>query len=172
MRYCILHKFEWKWGGFEYDEYVLCIVNGYGFEIVKSKNSLTSMVKEVNTALSNCQEILGIPKYKLISSNPKIPTIYIFYITHTIGTRRIIANVDSPTSKIAKFLVQKFNCLRPPEGLFVKNSFEVADKLSKLHLDLNEEMVLFDVTAIYPNVLIDEALDCFFKAALQKKVDS
>jgi hypothetical protein len=143
----------------KYEEDVLEIIHSDGFEEVKSKNPLTGMIKAVKEAVKNCEQELGIPVRRLVSSNPQIPTIYILYKTHKKGTRPIIANVNSPTTKIAKFLVEQFNKLPQPEGLYVKNNFEVADELNELQLNSHEELVSFDVTALYPNVPIDEALE-------------
>ena len=116
------------------------------------------MVRDVNLAIKDCDQILGVKKYRLTDTNTQVPQIYALYKTHKDGMRPIIANVNSPTTKMAKFLVSEFGKLVQPEGFYVKNSYELADELKELRIENDEELVSFDVTALYPSVPIPEAL--------------
>lgn len=61
-------------------------------------------------------------------------------------------------AKIAKYLVSEFSTLTPPKGFYIKNSFELAEELSNMRIEEDEELVSFDVTALYPNIPITIAL--------------
>lgn len=117
----------------EYEKSVMDIVTGENFELLKSKNPLTAMIREVNSVLKDCELILGVKKFRLVNSNPRIPTLYVLYKTHKEGRRPIISCVNCPTSKIAKYLVSEFNKLVPPNGFYIKNSLDLLMKLQKLN---------------------------------------
>jgi hypothetical protein len=142
-----------------YEEDVLKIVTGDGFIQVKCTNPLAKMIKDAKNSVKCSKEILGIPPQKLIDSNPEVPRIYALYKTHKSGMRPIIANVRSPTSKIAKYLVKELSKLPPPKGFYIKNSLELADQISGMKIAENEILVSFDVTALYPSVPIPVALE-------------
>ena len=72
--------------------------------------------------------------------------------------------------QIAKYLLNIFNSLEKPNGFSVKNSLEVAEKLSKMYMHSEEEMISFDVTALYPSVPIEEAMLVLSWIESQKKL--
>jgi hypothetical protein len=51
--------------------------------------------------------------------------------------------------KMVKWLVPKFENMRPPDALYVKNTSEFVDKIKEIH----NMLVSFDVKAIYPSIL-------------------
>lgn len=68
--------------------------------------------------------------------------------------RPIVSNIDAPTYKLSKWLVQNFNTL--PKGLYVRNSFDFVERIK--HVRLEPDVVSFDVDSLYPNVPTTEAL--------------
>jgi hypothetical protein len=72
--------------------------------------------------------------------------------------RPIVSNIDAPTEKIAKWLVEEFIKFPDPPGLYVKNTTNALEKLKGTMIAEDECMVSFDVTALFPNVPIDVAL--------------
>lgn len=59
---------------------------------------------------------------------------------------------------IAKYLVSSFNSLTKSDGIYLKNSYEFSHEISGLTIKDDEELVSFDVTALYPNVPIPVAM--------------
>lgn len=104
----------------KYEKDILNIVSGKEFQTVNSRNPLPKMLKEVNECVRNCESILGISKKFLTDPNSEIPSIYALYKTHKEGMRPIIANVNSPTTRMAKYLVSVFNDLNKSEGFYIK----------------------------------------------------
>jgi hypothetical protein len=47
-------------------------------------------------------------------------------------------------------MVPEFESMRPPEGLYVKNTFEFGDKIKEVHITPNDILVSFDVEALFP----------------------
>jgi len=64
----------------------------------------------------------------------------------------------SPFYKLAKWVVREFNGIPQPPGCSVKNVYEFVEKVQHTILEPDEIIVSFDVTSLYPNVPIPEAL--------------
>jgi hypothetical protein len=47
----------------------------------------------------------------------------------------------------------------PPEGMYVKNTFEFVDKILDVHIIPNDILVSFDVEVLFPSIHVDEALE-------------
>lgn len=79
---------------------------------------------------------------------------------HKVGKkmRPVVSNIDAPTYKLSKWIVQHFKTLQQPEGLYVKNSFDFVERTKDVKLEPDEIMVSFDVDSLYPNTPIDEAV--------------
>jgi len=63
-----------------------------------------------------------------------------------------VSNINSPTYKLAKWLVSKFKEFHQPTGRYVKNSFDFVDKIKNIRLEDDEIMVSFDIVSLYSNV--------------------
>lgn len=126
------------------------------------RNPLPRMVKAANDAIGQINRILQIPKWKLSVSNPILPRLYGLPKIHKPGNkmRPIVSNVSSPTYKISKWLIERLNQIKQPDGMYVKNTFEFVDKISSINLETNEILVSFDVVSLYPSIPIPEALEC------------
>lgn len=74
--------------------------------------------------------------------------------------RLIISNVNSPTERIACFLVDEFKDLSAPFTKSLKNVFEFVNLAKTVALKSDEIIVSFDVESLFPNVSIDLALRC------------
>jgi hypothetical protein len=53
--------------------------------------------------------------------------------------------------------------MHPPEGLYVKNTFEFVDKIKDAHIMPYDMFVSFDVEALFPSIPVDEALELLKK---------
>lgn len=129
------------------------------FEKVQ-KSPLPKMIKVATTSIATINQVFKTPKWRLSVPNPKMPRLYGLPKVHKPGNkmRPIVSNIDSPTYKIAKWLVSEFNKLKTPNGLYVKNTYDFVDRIKDLHLQKDEVLVSFDVISLYPNIPIPEAL--------------
>lgn len=50
--------------------------------------------------------------------------------------------------------MSQFSSFKAPSGFYVKNSLDLEEEIYRMNIDNNEELVSFDVTALYPNVPI------------------
>lgn len=125
-----------------------------------TKDPLRGMVAEANKAITKHGPIIEIPRWKMSVPNPKVARLYGLPKTHKPGEkmRPISDNVNTPTYKIAKTIVNEFNKLQQPEGLYVKNTIEFVNKIRNVTLEEDEIMISFDVEALYPSVPINTAI--------------
>lgn len=74
--------------------------------------------------------------YKLLVSNPVEPRLYGLPKIHKGGDqyRLILSNIDAPTEKIAKWLVQEFAKFTKPFCYSIKNSVEFTQKMSNVEI--------------------------------------
>lgn len=54
--------------------------------------------------------------------------------------------------KLTKWIVADLKTLNQPDGLFIKNCFDVADKLKSICLAADERLLSFDVVSLYTNI--------------------
>jgi hypothetical protein len=67
-------------------------------------------------------------------------------------------------STVSNILEAHENSMRTPEGLYVKNTFEFVDKIKNAHIMPYHDMLdSFDVEALFPSILVDEALELLKK---------
>ncbi|XP_044738897.1 uncharacterized protein LOC123300392 [Chrysoperla carnea] len=126
------------------------------------KDPLQKNIKEVKEVIKQCQALIGSrDRLKLQSSNPLTSRLYGLPKIHKEGDgmRPIVSGINSPTYKIAKWLVSEFNKFNKPTGDSVLNSMELIEKLKGVNLVDGDKFVSFDVTALFPSVPINKALD-------------
>lgn len=101
-------------------------------------------------------------RYKLNVSNPAIARIYALPKIHKTGEqmRPIISNINVPTYKISKYIVEEFGKLTQPHGFDVKNSYDFIKKIENVVVRPSEILVSFDIKAMFDNIPIDKALVC------------
>lgn len=130
---------------------------------VRSKNPLRSFnLKSKAMVKTNINDVFEKEKKSTFANpNPRIPRIYGLPKIHKIGhpLRPIVSNIGSPTQRIAKWLVDRFNEMMPPEGFSVKNNLEFIDEVRDVLLKPEEVLVSFDVSSLFPSVPIEPTLD-------------
>ena len=97
-----------------------------------SSSPLNKMKNNVIDVLQKYSNIIGkSTTWKLKNSNPQVPRMYGLPKIHKPGDsmRPIASNINAPTQKIAKWLIEQFNKLDPPLGLSVKNSIDFVNKI-------------------------------------------
>jgi hypothetical protein len=129
------------------------------FPVDKLQEEVKSELKRLkDDGLLNGQEVRN-----LIVSNPVIPQFSCLPKIHKEGNkfRPVVSNVNTPTSKICKLLVQKLRKLQRPFSLSIRNSFEAAEELAKVKVSDDENLISFDVEALYPSVPVEESISMF-----------
>ncbi|XP_037922913.1 uncharacterized protein LOC119659073 [Hermetia illucens] len=136
-----------------YDNLVMeKLTGGNYFEL--RNDPLPGSIKRVEKALKECSLVVGNPT-RLRMPNPSLPRIRCQPKIHKPGNemREIIADSNSPTYNIAKWLVDECQKLGSINGnQSVKNSKELIERLSAVGtLADNERLVSFDVKALFPS---------------------
>jgi len=134
----------------------------YVREKIRAEFPVDSLQRKVKAGLRKLVRdgLLSEEKSKTLAlSNPTIPSFSCFPKTHKEGNkiRPVVANNNSPTSKISEWLVREFKKFKPPESLSVKNSFEVAKEMNGFEIADHEVLISFDVEALFPSVPLEEA---------------
>jgi hypothetical protein len=137
-------------------------------------NPLDRMTKTVTTTLNFIKWKFNIElEGKVKVSNPKVPRIYGAPKTHKPGKkiRPITSNTDAPSEIVAKRLVYEFKQFPGPPGLCVENTQDAIKKLKDIQIEDDECMVSFDVTALFSNVPIEDAISLLKKWLKQNITD-
>lgn len=74
--------------------------------------------------------------------------------------RPVVTTIDDPVSKISKFLINVFRNFRKYDTLSVKNSAEFIERVGETTIEQEEDLVSFDVVALYPSIQEEEAKRC------------
>jgi hypothetical protein len=130
------------------------------------------MFKNVTTTLNFIKSEFNIElEGKLKVGNPKVPRINGAPKTHKPGRkmRPITSNTDTPSEIVAKRLVYEFKQFPGLPGLYVGNTQDSIKKLKDIQIEDDECMVSFDVTSLFPNVPIEDAIS-FLKKWLKQNI--
>jgi hypothetical protein len=84
--------------------------------------------------------------------------------------RPITSNIDGPSEIVAKRLAYQFKQLPGHSGFYVENTQDAIKKLQDIQIEDDECMVPFDVTALFPNVPIEDALVSLLKKWLKQHI--
>ena len=76
-----------------------------------------------------------------------------------VPLRGVVSTVGSPYDKISKLLVPILRSLQGRTGLFVRNSRELKERVSKWRVERSEVLVSYDVKNLYPSIPIAQALE-------------
>lgn len=130
------------------------------------KDPLPGMVRRTKEAVKRAAYVFGEEEsrfqLKMHVSNPVVPRFYTQLKLHKPGRklRPITSNNNSPTEKLAIWLLKKFKSMKTQyETHAIQNSMEFVNKVKDLEIADNEIQVSFDVESLYPNVPIDKALE-------------
>lgn len=121
---------------------------------------LQASVKEKLKVMCDGGLISEEQKRKFVVSNPRMPRMSGLPKIHKPGVqiRPVVTTIDSPTSKIAHWLVKKFRTYTKFQSCSVKNSIELVTSLSDVKIEENHEMVSYDVKALFPSIPEAEAV--------------
>jgi hypothetical protein len=138
-------------------------------------NPLDNLIKAVKTTFNITVKLkFNIElEGKWMVSNPKVPRIYGAPKTHKPGKklRPKTSNIYVPSEIVAKRLKYQFKQFPGPSGFYVENTQDAIKKLQDIKIEDDECMVSFDVTALLPNVPIEDALSLLKKWLKQHITD-
>jgi len=67
--------------------------------------------------------------------------------------RPVINNTQAPSHKIAKFLNNNLKNMQIlPDTYNIKNSIEITEELTKLHINQNNKLITLDIKDLYTNL--------------------
>lgn len=129
------------------------------------KSPLNAMIKDAKIAIDSISRVFGVNKFRLRNPNPSVPLMYGLPKVHKSANkmRKIVSNINSPFSNITKWLVNELKKFGPFNGFSVKNTFDFVEKVQDIEIENDEIMISFDVTALFPSVPINIAIESIKK---------
>ncbi|XP_018338460.1 PREDICTED: uncharacterized protein LOC108746286 [Trachymyrmex septentrionalis] len=79
---------------------------------------------------------------------------------HIKDSEIIVSSVGSPLHPLATFLHKKLFKAIPRADSYIKNSFELVERLRDVHFTGTHELTSLDVTSLFTNVPTEVAIDC------------
>lgn len=143
----------------DYDQRMNDKINEGPYRKLK-KDPLPDLIKRVDKTLKECKQVLG--NNNLKGANPVLPRIKGLPKIHKPGKemREIVSAEGSPTHRLAKWLVQRFQDLgKQPGTTAVLNTKEFTQHLQSIEeISEGEIMVSFDVKALFPSIPVKETI--------------
>jgi len=102
-------------------------------------------------------------KYKtLYCSDGSLPRVYGLPKIHkpNCPLRVIVSSIGSPLYPLATFLHNILFKSIPKANSYIKNSFELVEKLKRLHITDEYKLISLDVKSLFTNVPMQIAVDC------------
>ncbi|KAI8483456.1 hypothetical protein Bbelb_387880 [Branchiostoma belcheri] len=141
-------------------------------QLLSDTNTYTELQKDPTpqykrkliTILQNLEKegvISKILKLKLYPTSEDTPKFYGLPKIHKVGAplRPIISCIGSISYHVAKFVADIISPLVGKNQYHIKNSKHFVNKISELTIGDDEEMVSYDVTALFTSTPIHEAID-------------
>ena len=75
-----------------------------------------------------------------------------------VPLRPIVSCIGSPTYQLSKYITSLISSLPGHTGSHVKNSRHFTEMMGSVHLGSDESLVSFDVSSLFTNVPVDEAI--------------
>ena len=85
--------------------------------------------------------------------------------------RPIVSACGTSTYNLAKYLTKILKVYVGHSSSFVKDSKDLMDKLQSIRLQDNEELVSFDVSALFTSIPVNQALDVINQLIIQHQTD-
>ena len=95
-------------------------------------------------------------KVLLLTLKNKIPKIH---KPPPVPLRQIVASRGSITYEVSKFVAAILAPLVGTTPYHIKNSHDLTEKLSHVHLEEDETIVSHDVVALFPSVPVDDSIN-------------
>ena len=150
------------------------VLKGEEYEIMK-KDPLQSCTAKIGKVVKELKHVIREDeKYLLKVDNTVLPRFYGLPKLHKVGNKmRPITNcINSPSYKIAKWLVSEFKGLKKFKNYSVKNLFEVVEKTKNLFLEQQDRLISFDVCALFPSIPRERMLNLLEKWLKENELNS
>lgn len=147
----------------DYENQVHDLINVRGYKVL-NKNPLPRMIRECDSLRQQIGAVFGQRlTRKLNVSNPSIALMYCLPKIHKEGKkmRPIVSSINTPSYKMAKWLVSEMRKLPPIKSRSVKNSADFVRKVKDIVIGTNQMIVSFDVSNLFPSINTLYALDEF-----------
>lgn len=94
----------------QYDERIYTSIQEENFTISKT-SPLNAMKKDAKRAIDAICRVFDVNKFRLLVPNPSVPLMYGLPKVHKNGNkmRKIVSNINSPLSNVARWLVKDLN---------------------------------------------------------------
>jgi hypothetical protein len=144
-----------------YTEQVHNFLTDKGFQTLQ-KDHTDRFQKLLAKTLQQCNLIINKKQIKhLIQKKTQPPTLKAQIKMHKLGNpiRPVINNMNAPSHKIFKYLVNKLNVYLNPDHQFdVKSSIILAKDLTHFKINEDHRMLTYDIKDLYVNIPIKEIL--------------
>jgi Reverse transcriptase (RNA-dependent DNA polymerase) len=119
-------------------------------------------VHRIEEAAKRLIEAAGIKEYVKVFESCKPPHIYGLPKIHkpNVPLRPVVSCIGTTLHPLAKYLVRVINPLQENIASNVQNSGDFVSKIRNVEMIATTKMVSFDVTSLFTNVPVVEALDC------------
>ncbi|XP_018343348.1 PREDICTED: uncharacterized protein LOC108749265 [Trachymyrmex septentrionalis] len=123
---------------------------------------LTSALRSMLTGWKTRGHIKDSEYKALYCSDGSLPRAYGLPKIHKpdCPLRIIVSSVGSPLHPLATFLHKKLFKAIPRADSYIKNSFELVERLRDVHFTGTHELTSLDVTSLFTNVPTEVAIDC------------
>jgi len=81
----------------------------------------------------------------------------------------VISTIGSPYDKISKALKPILKSLQGRSGQYVKNSYELKERVKGWRIERDETIVSYEVVSLYPSIPIEAALDLVQSLLMSKR---
>ena len=85
--------------------------------------------------------------------------------------RPIVSACATSTYNLAKYLTKILKVYVGHSSLFVKDSRDLTDKIQSIKLQASEELVSFDVSALFTSIPVNQALDVINQLIIQHQTN-
>ena len=98
----------------------------------------------------------------LYCSDGLLPRVYGLPKIHKPGCplRIIVSSIGNPLYSLATYLHNMLFKTIPKADSYIKNSFQLVEKLKRLYITGEYKLISLDVTSLFTNVPIEIAVDC------------
>ncbi|XP_072743287.1 uncharacterized protein [Anoplolepis gracilipes] len=150
------------------NEYVTKVENLLADEstyIIVKKDPIKKLISDLRDLLvrwKNRGHISTVTYKSLLFTDGTLPRAYGLPKIHKPNTpyRLIVSSINSPLHSLAIFLHKLMVNNFPTPPSYVKNSFDIVNKLNNTHLDEDLKFISLDVISLFTNIPTNLALDC------------
>jgi len=112
--------------------------------------------KQILKAIQKCKLLINKKSHRYLTNiQPKAPKLnaYIKTYKESMSIRPVVNNTQASSHRIAKFINTRLqNMELLPNTYNIKNATEIAEEISKLHINQNMRLITLDIKDLYTNL--------------------